>query len=81
MLDTISVSNIRNTLVIKISVTTTDAARSVLMANTLAELYIENQIQVKLEALASATEFLSSRTSELKQSFEDLKKEMVKFSD
>jgi len=81
VLDTISVSNIRNTLVIKISVTTTDAARSVLMANTLAELYIENQIQVKLEALASATEFLSSRTSELKQSFEDLKKEMVKFSD
>ena len=50
------------------------------MANKMAELYIENQIQIKLDALASATEFLSSRTSELKNDFEELKTELTNFS-
>ena len=50
------------------------------MANKMAELYIENQIQIKLDALANATEFLSSRTSELKNDFEDLKTELTNFS-
>ena len=46
----------------------------------MAKLYIENQIQFKLDALASATEFLSSRTSELKNDFEELKTELANFS-
>ena len=50
------------------------------MANKMAKLYIENQIQFKLDALASATEFLSSRTSELKNDFEELKTELANFS-
>ena len=50
------------------------------MANKMAKLYIENQIQFKLDALTSATEFLSSRTSELKNDFEDLKTELANFS-
>lgn len=77
----ISISNARNTLVINISVTTTDAQLSVDMANALAELYIENQIQVKLDALASATEFLSRRTSELRRGLEDLETELTEFSE
>jgi capsular exopolysaccharide synthesis family protein len=77
----ISVSNARNTLVIHISVTTTDTQLSVAMANALAELYIENQIQVKLDALASATEFLSRRTSELRQSLEELETDLTEFSE
>lgn len=77
----ISVSNTRNTLVINISVTTTDAQLSVAMANTLAELYIENQIQVKLDALANATEFLSRRTSELRQGLEELETQLAEFSE
>ncbi|MDB4100300.1 polysaccharide biosynthesis tyrosine autokinase [Amylibacter sp.] len=46
----------------------------------MAILYIENQIQFKLDALASATEFLSSRTSELKNDFDELKTELANFS-
>ncbi|MDB3878677.1 polysaccharide biosynthesis tyrosine autokinase [Amylibacter sp.] len=46
----------------------------------MAKLYIENQIQFKLDAIASATEFLSSRTSELKNEFENLKTELANFS-
>jgi uncharacterized protein involved in exopolysaccharide biosynthesis len=45
-------SNIKSTQVINISATTTDPALSVLMANSMAKLYIESQIQVKLESLA-----------------------------
>lgn len=77
----ISVSNMRNTLVINISVTTTSAPLSMQMANALANLYIENQIQVKLDALSSATEFLSRRTSELQRRLEDLETELSVFSD
>jgi succinoglycan biosynthesis transport protein ExoP len=80
VLNAMAFSNTKNTRVINISVTTTDAALSALMANKMATLYIENQIQIKLDALASATEFLSSRTSELKHDFEELKVELANFS-
>jgi polysaccharide biosynthesis transport protein len=76
----IKVSNTHETLVINITVNTTDPLLSVLMANKMAELYIENQVKAKQEALASATSFLSSRTSKLKQVFEDLKLELAEFS-
>ena len=73
-------SNTRKTRVINISVTTTKPALSAQMANKMAALYIESQIQFKLDALASATEFLSSRTSDLKNDFEDLKTKLANFS-
>ena len=80
VLNSMAFSNTKNTRVINILVTTTDAALSALMANKMATLYIENQIQVKSEILAGATEFLSSRASELKHEFENLKTELANFS-
>ncbi|MDB9715618.1 polysaccharide biosynthesis tyrosine autokinase [Amylibacter sp.] len=80
VLNVMAFSNTKNTRVINISVLTTKPALSVLIANKMANLYIENQIQFKLDALASATEFLSSRTSELKNDFDDLKTELANFS-
>ena len=80
VLNTMVFSNTRNTRVINISVTTTEAALSALIANKMATLYIENQIQIKLDALASATVFLSRRTSELKHDFEELNTELANFS-
>ncbi|MDB9817379.1 polysaccharide biosynthesis tyrosine autokinase [Amylibacter sp.] len=73
-------SNTKNTRVINISVMTTKPDLSARMANKMAKLYIENQIQFKLDAIASATEFLSRRTSELKNDFEELKIELANFS-
>tara|TARA_B110000977_G_scaffold37389_1_gene50263 strand:- start:309 stop:2444 length:2136 start_codon:yes stop_codon:yes gene_type:complete len=78
--NSIKFSNTKNTRVINILVTTTEANLSVLLADTMANLYIKNQIQVKLDNLANATEFLSVRTSELKYDFEDLKTELANFS-
>ena len=80
VLNTMVFSNTRNTRIINISVTTTEAALSALIANKMATLYIENQIQIKLDALASATEFLSRRTSELKYDFEALNTQLSNFS-
>jgi len=80
VLNTMVFSNTRNTRVINISVTTTEAALSALIANKMATLYIENQIQIKLDALASATGFLSRRTSELKYDFEVLNTQLSNFS-
>ena len=80
VLNSMAFSNTKNTRVINILVTTTDAALSALMANKMATLYIENQVQVKSEILASATDFLSRRASELKHEFENLKTELANFS-
>jgi polysaccharide biosynthesis transport protein len=80
VLNVMEFSNTKKTRVINISVTTTKPALSVRMANKMAALYIENQIQIKMDALANATEFLSSRTSELKNDFEDLKAQLTNFS-
>jgi succinoglycan biosynthesis transport protein ExoP len=80
VLNVIAFSNTKNTRVINISVMTTKPDLSVRMANKMAMLYIENQIQFKLDALASATEFLSNRTSELKNDFDELKTELANFS-
>ena len=80
VLNSIAFSNIKNTRVINISATTTEATLSAQLANKMATLYIENQIQIKLDALASATKFLSTRTSELKRDFEELKIELADFS-
>jgi len=80
VLNVMAFSNAKNTRVINISVLTTKPALSVLIANKMAKLYIESQIQFKLDAIASATEFLSSRTFELKNDFDDLKTELANFS-
>jgi polysaccharide biosynthesis transport protein len=79
-LNAMAFSNTKKTRIINILVTTTKPDLSILMSNKMAKLYIENQIQIKLDALASATEFLSSRTSELKNDFDELKTELANFS-
>ena len=80
VLNVMAFSNTKNTRVINISAMTSKPDLSVRMANKMAKLYIESQIQFKFEAIASATEFLSSRTSELKNDFDELKTELANFS-
>lgn len=77
----ITAASVRSSLALTISVTTTGPAKSVRIANALAEIYIENQILVKLEALTSATAFLSTQTVELRQNLEDLEGQLTIFSD
>ena len=80
VIDSMSFSNNGKTRIIQIKAKTIDAGLSILLVNTMANLYIKNQIQVKLDAVANATEFLTHRTSELKQDLEQLKSKLAKFS-
>lgn len=66
----ISVANIRQSRALTISITTTAPLKSAEIINTLAQLYVENQIQQKLEATEQAIEFLSRRTAELEANVE-----------
>ena len=79
VIKSMTISNPRNTLVMNISFTTNDTALSAQMAETMAEIYIENKIKIKRDAHDKATKFLSVRTLELKQNFENLKSKKAQF--
>lgn len=65
VMEVISASLLRNTFVFSVSVKTTEPQKSVLMANTLADIYIADQIAVKFEATENAVTWLSERVTEL----------------
>ncbi|MEQ5872802.1 polysaccharide biosynthesis tyrosine autokinase [Sagittula sp. NFXS13] len=58
-------SSNRNTYILRITVTTGDAEKSANIANKLAELYLEDQVQNKFAATEYAVDFLSKRVQEL----------------
>jgi capsular exopolysaccharide synthesis family protein len=79
VMEVISATLQRNTFVFSVSAKTTEPAKSVLMANTLAELYIADQIAVKFEATENAVTWLSERVTDLEvelRTREDELKEM-----
>ncbi|MFT6452951.1 MAG: capsular exopolysaccharide synthesis family protein, partial [Halocynthiibacter sp.] len=63
----ISASVRRQTFIISISVTTGSSEKSRIIANTLAELYLADQIRVKFETLEDAVTWLSARVVELEE--------------
>lgn len=80
LIENISVSNIRNSLVFNITATTEQPRKSALIADTLVELYIFNQIEVKFEAMEQATVWLTDRVSELQTSLEVAEARAAEFS-
>ena len=61
----LNVANTRQSYVFKLTVVTTDARKSAAMANMLAELYIQEQLEVKFEATQKATLWLTERVTQL----------------
>ena len=80
LLDRVSVSNVRQSLVFNITVETDSPTKSALIANTIAESYILNQIEVKFEATEKATAWLSNRVSELQIELETAEKKVSDFT-
>ncbi|WP_435661191.1 GumC family protein [Leisingera caerulea] len=70
LLGKVSVRNVPNTLVFQVTVQTESARKSALIADTIADLYILNQIEVKFEATEQATTWLAGRVSELQAELE-----------
>ncbi len=80
LLEKISVSNIRQSLVFNVTVETESPVKSALIADTLVDLYILNQISVKFEATEKATEWLSNRVTELQVELETAEKKVSDFT-
>ena len=79
LLEKISVSNIRQSYVFKIVVTSEDPEKSASIANTLGELYIRDQLEVKFDATAQATEWLTERVTQLQTELENAETAVKKF--
>lgn len=69
---------IRNATVIQISYVATNPRIAAKLANTIAEQYIIDQLEGKLEATRSATEWLSERVLQLQEQVETSEAEMAK---
>jgi polysaccharide biosynthesis transport protein len=80
LLRQISVSNIRQSLVFNISAETQSPVKSAKIADTFAETYIRNQLEVKFTATEQATEWLSNRVSELQIELEIAEKKVKSFT-
>lgn len=65
VLGSISAAVLRGTRIFDVKATTVNAEKSALLANTLADLYIADQIAVKFEATEKAVAWLSQRMGEL----------------
>ncbi|MGH1329993.1 MAG: GNVR domain-containing protein [Paracoccaceae bacterium] len=66
LLKRITVSNIRDSYVFRISANSEDRIKAATIADSLASLYMREQLQVKFEATEAATKWLTERVAELK---------------
>ena len=80
LIEKTSVSNIRNSLVFNVTVTSEDPDKAALIADTIVETYIVNQIEVKFQAMEQATVWLTERVAELKTTLEEAEADLADFS-
>lgn len=73
------VSLMKGTQLVRISVTTEKPSLSALIANTIAEVYIENYLQAKLDMTAKATSFLTDSIDGLKTKLDVAERNLVRF--
>ena len=78
--DSLSISNVRQSLVFEITATTWAPEKSASIANTLAELYILDQLSVKFEATESATAWLTDRVGQLQVQLEAAESAVKEFN-
>ncbi|RKF12447.1 polysaccharide biosynthesis tyrosine autokinase [Roseovarius spongiae] len=76
----ISVSNVRQSYVFRITAESEDPEMAAALANTLADLYILDQIEVKFAATEKATQWLSARVGELQADLEDAQAAVKEFN-
>lgn len=80
LLLSVSIRNIPSSLVFEISAETENANKSALIADTIAEIYVIDQLEVKYEATEQATSWLSDRVSELQVELEQAEQGLSEFS-
>ncbi len=71
LLDSLTISNVPQSLVFQVTVETTSREKSASIADALVDLYILNQLEVKFEATEQATTWLTERVTDLQVSLEE----------
>ncbi|VDC33981.1 GumC family protein [Pseudogemmobacter humi] len=71
LLDQVTISNIPNSLVFQIAVTTESAAKSATIADTIARLYIDDQMRVRFEATEAAIDWLSGQVIVMRKNVDE----------
>lgn len=80
LLGTTAIRNVPQTLVFEVTVATKTAQKSALIADTIVELYVLNQIDVKFQATEQATGWLTDRLAELQVDLETAEAKVNAFS-
>ena len=79
LLSAISIANIPQSLVFQVQVETSSPDKSALIADTILQTYILNQIEVKFEATEQATSWLTDRVAGLRQNLEETENKLKSF--
>ncbi len=77
--DAISVSNIRQSFVFELSAVTQSPEKSMIIANELANLYLESQLEAKFDGTQRATKWLTERVAELQIELEQAEQDLKAF--
>ncbi|WP_353402588.1 GumC family protein [Pseudophaeobacter arcticus] len=80
ILERVSVRNVPQSLVFQVTATTEAATKSALIADTIVDLYILNQIEVKFDATEQATTWLTDRVAELQVQLEVAEAKVTEFN-
>ena len=75
--DTLTASVQRDTYVFNVAAITNDPDKSARIVNTLADLYLQDQVSVKFEATEQAVTWLSERVAELEQEVQQKENELM----
>lgn len=70
LLGQIAIQNLTGSLAFNIGVTSTSPAKAAKIADTIARLYIDDQMRVRFEATETAINWLTTQSAELKAAFE-----------
>lgn len=80
LLKSVTIRNVTQSLVFQITVESKDRAKAALIADTISEVYILNQLEVKFDATEQATSWLSERVTTLQVELENAEAKVSDFS-
>ncbi len=80
LLSQISISNVRSSLVFRITASSTDPDKSAAIADAVAEAYVEDQVAVKREATHQATAWLGTQVQELELTLQEAESKVANFN-
>lgn len=79
LLTSLTIRNVPQSLVFQVTVETTSAEKSARIADTLVDLYILNQLEVKFDATEQATKWLTERVTDLQIELEEAEERVKDF--